>query len=74
MADQTQGTSSIIILKSGQEVQSEENQLEGNKDGDENVNNIPSQHFQHVQNKLLIKDIYSYFIASTGLEVAALYD
>ena len=56
MTVQTEGGSSTISMKPVQENQSEETQIEGNKE-DEDANNIPSQHVQHIQIKLLIKQI-----------------
>ena len=56
MANQTKSCSSIIKMKPVQEEQPKETQMETNKN-DEDVNNIPSQHFQHIQNKLLITRI-----------------
>ena len=56
MTVQTEGGSSTISMKPVQENQSEETQIEGNKE-DEDANNIPSQHVQHIQIKLLIKRI-----------------
>ena len=56
MANQIESCSSLIKMKPVQEEQPKETQMETNKN-DEDVNNIPSQHFQHIQNKLLITRI-----------------